>query len=94
MLRHGSLRWYQVRNGVSVLISTCGGELGLFVEVQQGSQTSLNVATGNSEFHSNHCHGISPYVELRGNTMSFQLRAGTSGSFSSFNRSDKAALPV
>ena len=63
-----------------------GWELELFLDMQQESQTSLNVVTGNSEFHSSCCHGISPYVELRGNTMSFQLRAGTSGFISSFNR--------
>ena len=42
------------------------GEFGLFLEVQQGSQTPLSVGTGNMEFHSSRCHGISPYVELRG----------------------------
>ena len=71
MLRYGSRLWSQDQNGVSGLICRGGGELGLFLEVQQGSQTSLSVVTGSSEFHSSRCHGISPYVELRGNTMSF-----------------------
>ena len=84
----------KVGNGVSGLISRWGKELGHSLEVQQGSQTSLSVATGNSEFHSRHCHGISPYVKLRGNTMSFQLTAGTSRFISSFNRCEKAALLV
>ena len=79
MLSHGSRHWSQVRNGVSVLISTCDRELGLFLEVQQGSQTSLSVATGNSEFHSNRCHGISPYVELRGTQCPFNLEQGPRG---------------
>ena len=79
MLSHGSRHWSQVRNGVSVLISTCDRELGLFLEVQQGSQTSLSVATGNSEFHSNHCHEISPYVELWGTQCPFNLEQGPRG---------------
>ena len=86
MLRHGSPLWSQVENGVSGLISRWGGELRLFLEVQQGCQTSLSVATETSEFHSSGCHGVSPYVELRGKTMSFRLTAGTSGFFSSFHR--------
>ena len=68
MLRNGSPLWSQDRNGVSGLILRWGGELVLSLEVQQGSQTSLSVGTGNSEFHSSHCDRISPYVELRGNT--------------------------
>ena len=71
MLRHGSPLWSQVRNGVSGLISRWGGELVLSLELQQGSQTSISVVTGNSGFHSSSWHGISPYVELRGSTMSF-----------------------
>ena len=50
------------------------------LEVQQGSQTSLSVVTGNSEFHSNHCHGNSPYVELRGTRCPFNLQQGPQGS--------------
>ena len=86
MLRHGTPLWSQVGNGVSGLISRWGGQLGLFLEVQQGSQTSLSAATGNSEFHSTYCHGINSYVELRGNMMSFRLKAGTSGFVSSLNK--------
>ena len=85
MLKHGSPLWSQVRDGVSGLISRWGRELGHFLEVKQESQTSLSVGTGNMEFHSCRCHGISPYVELRGYTMSFRLTAGTLGFFSSFN---------
>ena len=48
MLRH----WSQLLNGVSGLISRWGGELRHFLLAQQGSQTSLSVAPGNSEFHS------------------------------------------
>ena len=71
MLRHGRPLWSQVENGVSGLILRWGGELRLFLEVQQGCQTSLSVVTETLEFHSSHCHGISPYVELRGKMMSF-----------------------
>ena len=58
----------------------------LFLEVQQRIQTSLRVVTGNSEVRSSCCHGIRPNVELRGNTMSFQLTVGNTGFFLSFNR--------
>ena len=57
-----------------------GGKLGLFLEMQQGSQTSLSVATGNSEFRSSRCHGISPYDELRGPPCPFDLNQGLWGS--------------
>ena len=85
MLRHERTLWSQVWKGVSGLILRWGGELGLFLEVQQGSQTPLSVGTGNMEFHSSRCHGISPYVELRGTMMSFRLTAGTKVYFLSFN---------
>ena len=55
-----------------------GGDLEHFLEVQQGSHISLIVETVNSQFHSRCCDQISPYVELRGNMMSFQLIAETS----------------
>ena len=80
VLSHGSPPLSQLRNGVSILILRWGGVLGLFLEMQQGSQISLSVVTGNSEFHSTHCHGISPFVELRGNMMSFQITAEAQGS--------------
>ena len=86
MLRHKSSLWSHVRNGVSGLMSRWGEELGLFLDVQQGNQTSVSVVTGNSGFHSSHCHGITPYVELKGNRMSFLLTAGNSWFFSSFNK--------
>ena len=41
MLMHGRPLWSQVENGVSGLISRWGGELRLFLEVQQGCQTIL-----------------------------------------------------
>jgi len=37
----------------------------LFLEVQQGSQTSFLVVRGNSGFHWSRCKGIWPYLELR-----------------------------
>ena len=49
---------------VSGLLSSSGGELALFLEVQQGSQTSLCVVKGYSIFHSNRCRRISPYLDL------------------------------
>ena len=41
MLRHGSSLWSQIRNGVSGLILKLGGELGLFLEEQQGVRPPL-----------------------------------------------------
>jgi len=52
-------------------------ELGLFLEVQQACQTSLCVMRGYSGFHLSQCSGISPYFELRENSVSFRLSAGT-----------------
>ena len=46
-------------------------ELGLFLEVQQESQTSVRVVKENSEFHSSQCRGNRPYLELRGNLVCF-----------------------
>ena len=86
VLRHGSPLYSQVRIRVSGLIERWGGELGLFLEVQQGCQTFLSVATETLELHSSHCHGVSPYVELRGKTMYIRLTAGTLGFFSSFHK--------
>ena len=58
----------------------------LFLEVQQGSQTSLQVVRGDSEFHWSWDRGIWPYLELSGNSLSFQLAARNAGFLSSFNR--------
>ena len=55
-----------------------GGELGLFLEVQQGSQTSLRVVRGYLRLHASWSRGIRPHLELRG-TLSFRLAAGTAG---------------
>ena len=52
-------------------------ELGLFLEVQQGCQTSLHVLRGYSGFHLSQCSGISSYFELKGNSVSFQLSSCT-----------------
>ena len=57
-----------------------------FLDVQEGSQTSLHVVKEYSVFHSRQCTGIRPYLEFRGNSVSFQLMAGNSGFLSSFNR--------
>ena len=46
-------------------------ELGLFLEVQQESQTSVRVVKGKSGFHSSQYRGNRPYLELRGNLVSF-----------------------
>ena len=39
--------------------------MGLFLNVQQGSQTSLHDVRGNSGFHLCHCRGIRSNLELR-----------------------------
>ena len=60
----------------------------LFVEVQHGSQSSFCVVRGNSGFHSSRCRGIRPYLKLRGNSVFFQIEAGTLTVSSSYNRGD------
>jgi len=50
MLRHGNPLSIRVLKGVSGLLSSSGGELGLFLEVQQCSQTSLHDVRGYSVF--------------------------------------------
>ena len=67
-------------------MSCSGWEFVIFLEVQEGSQTSLCVVKGYSVFHSRQCTGIRSYLELRGNSVSFQLTAGTVGFLLSFNR--------
>ena len=51
-------------------------ELVLFLEVQQGSQTSLRVVRGNLGVPFELLQGIRPYLKLRGNSESFFLVAG------------------
>ena len=48
----------------------------LFLEVQQGSQTSLRVVRGNLGVPFELLQGIRPYLKLRGNSESFFLVAG------------------
>ena len=64
-------------------MSSSDGELGIFLKLQQKSQTSLHLVKGNSGFHSSHCRRISTYLELRGNSVSFQLVMGITGLLSS-----------
>ena len=45
--------------------------------MQQQSQHSLRVLRGYLAVHLDQCRGIRPYLELRGNSVSFQLVAGT-----------------
>ena len=73
MLRDGTPISSQVVKGVSGLLSSLDGELGIFLKLQQGSHTSLYFMRGNSGFHS------SPYLELRGYSVSFRLVAGIMG---------------
>ena len=51
MLKYGTPLSSRVLKGVAGL-SSSGRELGIFLEVQQGSQTSLHVVRGYSGFHS------------------------------------------
>ena len=67
-------------------MSCSGWEFVIFLEVQEGSQTSLCVVRGYSVFHSRRCTEIRPYLELRLNSVSFQLVMGMLGFLSSFNR--------
>ena len=72
--------------GVSGLLSSSGGEFGLFQEDRQGRQASHSVVRGYSVFHWSRCRGIKTYLELSGNLVSFFLAAGSVGFHSRFNR--------
>ena len=74
VLSHGTPLSSQVVKGLSGLLSSSGGELGLFLEVQQGSQTSLHVVRGSLMFHSRWCRRMRPFLELRGTRYHFDLR--------------------
>ena len=49
-------------------VVSLGGELVLFLEVQQGSQTSIHVVRGYSGFHSSHCRETWPHLKMRRRT--------------------------
>ena len=83
MLRQGTLFSSRVVKGVSGLLSSSGWELSLFIEVQQGIQTSVRIVRGYLGFHVSRCRGIKPYLELRQNLVSFRPAAGTKGLLSS-----------
>ena len=61
-LRHGTPLSSRIVKGLAGLLSSRAVELGLFLEVQKGSQTSLCVVRGNSWFHSSRCRLIKPYL--------------------------------
>ena len=82
---HESLHSSRVIKGVSDFLSSSGGESGLLQEDQQGSQASHHVVRGSSVMHWSRCTGIRTYLELRGNSVSFLLAAGTAGFQSRFN---------
>ena len=46
LLRHGNPLSSRIVKVVSHFLSSSGGELGLFLDVQQGSQTSIHVVRG------------------------------------------------
>ena len=77
---------------VSELLSSSDGKLVLFLEVQQGNQKSLHVVRGSSGFHLSQCRGIRPYLQVRGNKVSFLLATGIVGHLSSFNGRDRPSL--
>ena len=52
---------------------------GLFQEDRQGRQASHPVVRGYSVFHWSRCRGIRTHLELRGNSASFFLAAGSAG---------------
>ena len=74
------------------------------VELRQGTWAFSRGATGESNlrsccegilvFHSSQCTGIRPYLESRGNLVSFHLSAGTAGYLSSYNRWDRPHIKV
>ena len=85
LLRHGTLLSSRVVKEVSGFRSSSGGEFGLSQDDRQGGQASHPVVRGYLVFHWNQCKGIRTYLELRGNSESFFLAAGSAGFHSRFN---------
>ena len=79
VLRHGTLRSSRVVKGMSGLWSSSDGEFVLFQEDRQGQQASHPVVRVYSVFCRSRCRGIRTYLELRGNSESFFLAAGSVG---------------
>ena len=46
----------------TVFLLSCNGDLGVLLELQQGSQTSLHLVRGNSGFHLSRWREISSYL--------------------------------
>ena len=61
-------------------------EFGLFQEDQQWSQASHHVVRGHSVFHWSRSREIGISLEMRGNSVSFYLAAGSGGFNTRFNR--------
>ena len=85
MFRHVTPLSSRVVEGVSGVLLSLGRKLGLFLEVQQGRQTSLCVVRGYLGFHSSRFRAVRPYLELRGNLVSLKIVSGMAGFLSSFN---------
>ena len=94
MLRHGTLLSSRVVKGLTGLLSSSGGEFGLFKEDQRRRQASHHVVRGYWVFRWSWCRGIRTYLELRGSSVSFFLATGYAGFHSSFNRRDSPPLVV
>ena len=85
VLKHGTLHSSRIVKGMSGLQSSSGGEFGVFQENRQGRQASHSVVSGYLVFRWSRCRGIRTYLELRGNSASFLLGAGSTGFHSRFN---------
>ena len=83
--RHGTRLSSRVVKGFSGLLLSSGRKSRFFQEDQQGCQASHHVVRGSSVMHWSRCTGIRTYLELRGNSVSFLLAAGTAGFQSRFN---------
>ena len=86
MSSHGTRLSSRVVKGVSGLLSSSGGESGLFEEDPQGSQASYHVVRESSVSHWSQCRGIRTYLELRRSSVSFLLAAGAPQFHSRFDR--------
>ena len=68
--------------------------MGFFKMISRGVRGHHHVVRGYSVFHWSRCRGIRNYFELRGNSVSLFLAAGSLGFHSRFKRSDMPPLVV
>ena len=94
MLRSGTLISSGAVKGVSGLLSSSGGEFGLFQDDQQGCQGTPSCCEGILGVPLEPMQGNQELFRAEGELVSFFLAAGSLGFHSRFKRSDMPLLVV